>query len=240
MRPQRSYFICTLPRSGSWLLAESLEKTKIAGRPREYFDPVIFEKKSSEEKRGALANIIQKGMTENGVFSVKFHWYQFEFAPRLLTSNGDANLPIPILMARRFPNLSYIWLSRRDKVRQAISYYRASKTGQWWEIPGVNADTEPQIPEFDFDRINYLERLLLSHESRWQKYFEENDLDPLFLVYEEFVDNHALVVTEVLKHVGISQPDHLDIRPRLKRQSDALTEEWVERYQAMKKGRVAS
>src|SRR5262249_56036499 len=40
--PSSSYFICTLPRSGSWLLSEGLEKTGIAGRPREYFEPKLF------------------------------------------------------------------------------------------------------------------------------------------------------------------------------------------------------
>jgi LPS sulfotransferase NodH len=35
--PERSYFICTTPRSGSTLLSEALGRTELAGRPREYF-----------------------------------------------------------------------------------------------------------------------------------------------------------------------------------------------------------
>jgi trehalose 2-sulfotransferase len=35
--PDRSYFICTTPRSGSTLLSEALGRTELAGRPREYF-----------------------------------------------------------------------------------------------------------------------------------------------------------------------------------------------------------
>jgi LPS sulfotransferase NodH len=35
--PERSYFICTTPRSGSTLLSEALGRTGLAGRPREYF-----------------------------------------------------------------------------------------------------------------------------------------------------------------------------------------------------------
>ena len=38
-----SYFISTTPRTGGFLLAEALESTGIAGRPREYFDPVCRE-----------------------------------------------------------------------------------------------------------------------------------------------------------------------------------------------------
>jgi LPS sulfotransferase NodH len=42
VRPTCSYLICTTPRSGSWLLAEGLLATGIAGRPEEYFRPDWF------------------------------------------------------------------------------------------------------------------------------------------------------------------------------------------------------
>jgi len=234
--PKISYFICTLPRSGSWLLSESLEKTHIAGRPREYFEPKLFENHSGDVYSQAFERIIRRGMTKNGVFGVKFHWYQFEYTPRLIvTTKGDADVPIPLLMSERFPNLRYIWLTRRDKARQAISYFRAGKTGQWWRIPGVNAEDRPGTVEFDFNRIQYLERLLINHEAKWQKYFEEHNIDPLVVVYEEFAENLAPVVAEILRYLKIPCPKRTDIRPRLQRQSDSLTEEWVERYAAMKR-----
>jgi trehalose 2-sulfotransferase len=238
LTPKVSYFICTLPRSGSWLLSESLEGTGIAGRPREYFEPKLFQHLPIEGRKDAIETIVRKGTTENGVFGVKFHWYQFEWAPRLLNFNGKGNAPVPLLMAEQFPNLRYVWLSRDDKVRQAVSYFRATKTGQWWKILGVNADEQPETPEFDFDRIQYLERLLLKHEAQWQKYFEEHDIDPLVLVYEEFAEYHAPAVREVLAFVGITHPEQMEVRPRLQRQSDSLTEEWVERYIGMKKTRA--
>lgn len=36
--PQRSYFVCATPRSGSTLLCEGLKRTGVAGRPAEYFE----------------------------------------------------------------------------------------------------------------------------------------------------------------------------------------------------------
>jgi trehalose 2-sulfotransferase len=238
LTPTFSYFICTLPRSGSWLLSESLEKTGIAGRPREYFEPKLFAELSSAERAEALDKIFQKGTTQNGVFSAKLHWYQFEYAPHLLSNGKVDGLPVPLLMAEHFPSLRYIWLTRRDKVRQAISYFRASTTGQWWKIPGVNAEEEPAIPEFDFDRILYLETLLVNHEAKWQKYFDEHDLDPLVIIFEELVENLSFYMTEILDHVGIPYPIGIEARNRLLRQSDALTEQWIERYIAMKQARA--
>jgi trehalose 2-sulfotransferase len=236
LTPKISYFICTLPRSGSWLLSESLEQTRIAGRPREYFEPKLFEKESEATYPAALARIIRAGMTDNGVFGVKFHWYQFEYAPRVLAPDRYAKVPVPCIMAQQFPNLRYVWLTRRDKVRQAVSYFRASKTGQWWKIAGVNADSDAlAAPEFDFDRIRYLEQLVVNHETKWQRYFEEHDIDPLVLVYEEFADNHVAAVLEVLNHLGVLCPRRLNTMPRLLRQADSLTDELVERYIALKR-----
>jgi LPS sulfotransferase NodH len=98
----------------------------------------------------------------------------------------------------------------------------------------------PIAPEFDFERINYLERLLISHESKWQKYFEENYLDPLVLVYEEFADDHASAVREVLMYLELSYPKGIDLRPRLRRQSDGVTEKWVKIYSEFKQNRLGT
>jgi LPS sulfotransferase NodH len=188
-----------------------------------------------------MDSIVKKGMTRNRVFGAKLHWYQFEFIPQLFTSHRDNYMQTALFLAKSFPRLQYVWLIRHDKIRQAISYYRASKTGEWWNIPGINGhDLESITPEFDFDRINYLERLLLSHESKWQKYFEENHLNPLVLVYEEFADDHAEAVREVLMYLGLSYPKQIDLRSRLRRQSDAVTEKWVQIYSELKQNHLGS
>jgi len=237
LTPSITYFICTLPRSGSWLLAESLEQTELAGRPREYFARKFL---SEEEEASGYANtltrIIEQGTTSNGVFGVKFHWHQFEFAPEVIWPGADGEIPVAVLLEEQFANLRYVWLTRRNKARQALSYYRASVTGQWWDIPGVDPESSLSPPaEFDFDQIRHMEDMLLDHEAKWQKYFEENDIDPLVLIYEEFAHDHTIAVREVFSHLGISYPERMDIRPRLLRQSDELTERWLDRYLALKR-----
>jgi LPS sulfotransferase NodH len=238
--PNLCYFICTLPRSGSWLLAESLERTRIAGRPREYFEPKLYVDKPALSYATAINAIIPKGMTKNRVFSAKLHWYQFEFASRLFAGHDQNDAPTALVLAESLPGLKYVWLTRRHKTRQAISYYRASKTDKWWHIPGVNDEVPPLTPEFDFDRINHLERLLLNHEAQWQKYFDENNIDPLLLVYEEFADDPAVAVREVLMYMGLSAPKGINLETRLHRQSDAVTEKWVETYSELKQNRFGN
>lgn len=237
MTPATTYFICTLPRSGSWLLAESLEQTELAGRPREYFArKFLDEAEIASGYSHTLTRIIEQGTTPNGVFGVKLHWHQFEFAPEVIWPGADGSMPVAVLLEEQFPNLRYVWLTRRNKARQAISYYRASVTGEWWNIPSVEAETPLSTPaEFDFHQIRHLEDMLLNHEAKWQKYFEENDIDPLVLIYEEWAHDHIIAVKEVLSDLGIPYPEQMDNRPRLLRQSDELTETWLDRYLALRR-----
>src|SRR5215472_12960916 len=118
-------------------------------------------------------------------------------------------------MATEFPNLRYIWLTRRDKVRQAVSYYRAIKTGEWWKIAGVHRENPQPEPKFDFDYIRRLETLILQQEWKWQKYFEEFDIEPLVLIYEEFSSNVRMTIQEVLTYLQIREPRKLTLPDRL-------------------------
>jgi LPS sulfotransferase NodH len=96
--PARGYLICCIERTGSNLLAEALRKTERAGRPLEYFSPVL---QDTPWMRGILgdatmlsgfANILRAGSTSNGVFGAKLHWVHVRYLARALSS-PDGELP---------------------------------------------------------------------------------------------------------------------------------------------------
>lgn len=254
-RPHTSYVICTLPRSGSWLLSESLEATGLAGSPREYFNEVTEEEKFREWGVASYADylprVLDLGSTPNGVFGVKCHWYQFAQLPAKLGQvPGCEGLEAPELLAELFPGLGYVWLTRRDKARQAVSLYRARRTGQWWRI----ADYEPFSPpaesaepgssaapaiEFDFAAIERLERVAVEQEAKWREHFDRAGVEPLVVAYEDLVDSFVPQVRRVLRFLDVTVPKGLRIETRLRRQADALSEEWVERYVGMRRARRA-
>src|SRR6516162_9826660 len=74
--------------------------------------------------------------------------------PEVIWPGADGEIPVAVLLEEQFANLRYVWLTRRNKARQALSYYRASVTGQWWDIPGVDPESSLSPPaEFEFDQI---------------------------------------------------------------------------------------
>jgi LPS sulfotransferase NodH len=242
--PTTTYIICTNPRSGSWLLAEGLTATARAGNPREWFNIQEEQQQralwrsdhdSDLSLRAYLRLVRSKSTTSNGVSGVKLHYYQFADLP------GKLELPESTaseLMMRLFPGAKYIWLRRRDKARQAISLYIALSTNEWWAIAGI----APEKPEgharnlaLDPRTIARLERVLEQNEVNWQSFFQENGITPLVIYYEDLVSNYTGTITAVLKWLGITDADAIATpSPRLQRQSDARSEEWLTRYTAFK------
>ena len=178
---------------------EALRQSGLPRRPREYFDPDrhanIVERLAFREMpdgRGRpnalwhpdtydryLAWALREGTTPNGVFGAKLMWgYLGDFAQLLRGIDGMAGLTIPDLLERAFPGLRYIQITRQDKVRQAVSLWKAVQTQAWKREPGE--DGRPELePVFSFRAINYLVRLLTAHDASWDAYFLGLGYDPL-------------------------------------------------------------
>lgn len=229
---------------------EALRHSGIPRRPHEYFDPdrhanilkrLAFREMPNAEPRPNplwqpgtydryLDWAIKEGTTPNGVFGAKLMWgYLGDFAELLRGIEGMAGLPVPELLGRAFPGLRYIQITRQDKVRQAVSLWKAVQTQAWRQ----EADGERQMtaePQFSFRAINYLVRLLTAHDASWDAYFLGLGYEPLKVTYEELAEAPEPVVRRVLEHLGIPAPGDLSLAaPRLSIQADEVSEQWIRR-----------
>jgi LPS sulfotransferase NodH len=230
---------------------EALRHSGLPRRPHEYFDPDrhanIVERLAFREMpdRPATPNelwqpetydrylawALEQGTTPNGVFGAKLMWgYLGDFAQLLRGIDGMDGLPVPELLGRAFPNLRYVRITRQDKVRQAVSLWRAVQTQAWRRENGGQDKRQAREPTFSFRAINYLVRLLTAHDASWDAYFLGLGHQPLTLTYEELAEAHEPVVRRVLDHIGVEAPAELRIdTPRLRIQADDLSEQWVAR-----------
>jgi LPS sulfotransferase NodH len=72
-------------------------------------------------------------------------------------------------------------------------------------------------------------------EAAWQHYFRSYDIQPFIVEYEELTVAYEEIELEILQFLGIPIPEEfVFIEPRMKRQADALSEEWVQRYHRLK------
>lgn len=232
---------------------EYFEALRHSGRPRrphEYFDPerhaniierlAFREMPDSDPRPNALWRpetydryldwAIEQGTTSNGVFGAKLMWgYLGDFAALLRGIDGLAGLPIPELLGQVFPGLRYIQVTRKDKLRQAISLWKAVQTQKWRQDAYSDATGTVQ-PQFSFRAINYLVRLLTAHDASWNAYFLGLGYEALKVTYEDLAEDPAPVVRRILTEFGIPVPADPSIpTPRLKIQADELSEQWLAR-----------
>ena len=233
--PRVTYIIASTMRTGSYLLCEGLEATGCAGHPMEIFCP---------ERRGkyaggwalppqvALADFVRtaitQGTTENGVFGFKIHGHHVEPLAKEARFQGE---PWQILRLM-FPTAKYVSLTRRNRRAQAISWHRAAVTNQWWKIPGVQDwDLTGRQPEFDGVKIRSYEMELDRQEKAWEKFFTTiAPEDWIAMDYQTLAEDYRGQVARALALIGEDPelaralPD-----PRLVRQADAMSEEWMRR-----------
>jgi LPS sulfotransferase NodH len=225
--------VCAPPRSGSSFLCEVLSSTGVAGRPDDFFwnPPFWFADWGVADFDSFAQRLFHEGTSTNGVFGSKLMWDQLDYVAKqfaTLLALGEAALPH--VLGTAFPNLHYIWLSRRDKIRQGISYYRALETKIWRSTDVSNgAQVEPS---FNFEAIRSLVQLCTSEDQAWNGYFRVNGIEPCTVVYEDLLESPADVARQVLSYLAVPPPASLFSQRawRHRRQSDATSEEWRERY----------
>lgn len=241
MYPRTSYIIYAAPRSGSYLLCEALTNTGLAGRPAEFFTPqqvlsfAEIWKVHWSDSAGYLNHVYKSGTTPNGVFGVKIIWDFFEDSiDHLRDIDGNEKLSVPDLLSKTFPRHQAIMIIRRDKVRQALSYWKARQTGAWvsFEEDGSNATPEPV---FNFQAIEYIRQNLEEGEREMQRFFAEHHIQPLVVVYEDFVKTYEETILKILDYLRIPIPKNAMYGPgKMQKQANAQTEEWLQRYYNIK------
>ena len=242
--PLRSYVICTTPRTGSYLLCEALKSTGIAGNPNEYLSGAYQQYWASRwgthEYPAYLRRVRRLATTPNGVCGVKVHSVQLEHFLRQVARKPM----VPIgerreILERWFPGPRYVWLRRENRLRQAISYARAVQTKVWWDTDQPPAPYDrPRLEALTFDRglIDRSVRQLEQGDDAWRQYFELHGLEPLVVSYEQMIGDLHVTLRRLMVHIGLDLPNSFRVPPsRFRPQSDATTEDWLDRYQ----GRIA-
>lgn len=240
-----AYFVCATPRTGSSLLLGLLESTGVAGHPEAYFrqpDEQLWADRwglaLTVDGRVDYAEFVPAavaaGRTENGVFGAKLMWGTLdEVVDKLATVYPDDAGPGAdlSLLTRAFGGVRFVYLRRDDVVAQAVSWLRAEQTGTWYigdSTPGAGAVE----PSFDAVGIRKYAGCIAHHNGSWEQWFSSFAIEPHVVCYEDLCTDMVGVTRGVLGFLQLDLPAGRDIVARHQRQSDELSAEWIERYNA--------
>ncbi len=236
---------------------QQLRSTRLPMTPRDYLEGVAADIVPLEDHEGKLEQhelfdprrfagfeeyvdwVTDRATTPNGVFGAKIMWpYVAGLVDGLADIPRHRDVVAPNdLLSHAFPNLRFVWLRRRDQVRQAVSLWRAVQTWHWRKdvAPAEDRSDQPAPHSrlrYSFEAIDHLRRRIAASDRSWATYFEATDADPMTVIYEDFVQEMQATLTTILRHVGADPGAQQPCRPRTARQSDDLTEHWVSRYGA--------
>ncbi len=242
--PVQSYIICAAARTGSNLLASSLRRIGIAGWPYEYFNAHTRNDGFMLEELGIAADIseppdfsarlpqILRSGTRRGVFGTTLHWADKEYMLTALrrTHKDLADLPPLELMQASLPRLRFIWLSREDKLAQAVSHYRAIVSGIWQKDAADQSSGPAPVIPFDDAAISQLLEDAEVHDKGWRDFFGTAMEHMLHINYEDLADNYASTMGNVLGFLGLNVPPQGFPAPRYQRQADAISAQLIAHY----------
>lgn len=197
----------------------------------------------------------ETGTTDNGVFGAKLMWGYFgEFVSLLRNIPRYRDVPLAELLPTVFPDLTFVRVVRANKVRQAVSLWKAVQTATWREdqvsaeLGSIEEDGgsqpyrsfieehRPQL-RFHYRAIDHLLDQLLREEAAWDAFFEHAGIEPILVLYENFAADYETSTLHLLERLGISCPDGFEFEPRMKRQSDRINDDWTRRYSELRLGR---
>jgi trehalose 2-sulfotransferase len=191
-----------------------------AGKPEEYFDLRIHNGRilTLSNRDGfmqptpqAYIERIKQQNTVNGIFGVKTHYSQLAGRPEIIEN-----------LTRIFPDAKYISITRRNILRQAISATRAIQTQAW-----TSQLSERRTPRFHL--LGIVKHLVSTAEETelWEQFYAANGIKPLRILYEELDEDFETTMRQVTAFLGISGEIP---PPPTRKQADAITETWVERF----------
>jgi LPS sulfotransferase NodH len=166
-------------------------------------------------------------------------WPYFDCVVQMLQEiPAYRNLNAPQLFAAVFNRPKYIWLRRRNRVQQAVSWAIAEQTGVWIQKAGEKLQMGA-TPRFDFDVIDHLYNLVVASEAGWANYFRESHIEPLVLFYEDVVASNRDAVRRILEFLGVPFAHAFEIAPpTVQKQGTQMSEEWTAAYLKLKKNKI--
>jgi LPS sulfotransferase NodH len=212
-------------------LCELLRTSGVAGRPEEFFTPDF--RKPWFEQWGLpgdasfadyLAASRRYATGRNGVFGFKIQYMHVQVLAREVSFVGASD----DVLEHLFPGSRFINLIRRDRRAQALSWFRAINTNEWFRTARTPQSQIPEAPaELDPVTVLMLERHLADQQAGWERYFKRRGIEPLRVEYEGLCADYRHEIRRVLSFLGLDEAAARWMpAPSLVRQSDDVTLRW--------------
>lgn len=229
--PELTYLLASVPRAGSTHFSHLLWRTGCLGAPLEYLNfaplgPYGFAANSPELQQQLWRSVLRRRCSPNGIFGLKVFTQQLE---QLQETNPPLLADALKMMLPRDCPRHIVYLRRRDRVAQVVSYARAWISGVWRK---EQEKAEPTSIEYSQQALETAERAIAHQEMIWTKMFDDLRIEPLMLWHEDVLADPPLAARQVADYVAATiDPESAVNVPAIEKQSSGDTSAWVENYE---------
>ncbi len=225
-----------------------LAATKMAGQPESHFHVPSFERWLSvyglndagfTSRRDALGAVfaaaITQGMGSSDIFGLRMQRGSFDFFMKQLALLSPGPKSDVERMESVFGPTVFVHLCRSDRLDQAISLVRAEQSGLWHR----NSDgselerlSPPKEPHYDAKAIAHQMNEFAALDKAWERWFEQESLNPLRICYDELSDDPHMALASVLSALQLDPKQAPHVETPTAKLSDELSGAWRARFMA--------
>jgi LPS sulfotransferase NodH len=230
--PGRAYLLASVPRAGSTYFSHLLWRTGCLGAPLEYLNflpggPYGFAAASPRLQADLWRSVLRRRCSPNGVFGLK------AFTPQLEQLQRENPPLLEEVLATALPRdrpRYVIYLRRRDRAAQVVSYARATLSGVWRK----EQEREGNRPlKYSDEALEAADRGIAFQESVWDQMFAELEIEPLTIWHEDALADGQGAASSVASYLGVEiDPAAAVDVPPIEKQSEGDAAEWIARYRA--------
>lgn len=213
----RGTIILSEGRSGTNWVGSLTDSTGVLGHSGEWVDAKNLKVKPQQLSRQQYIDaILENSKTDNNFFMLKMfprhlHWFEMTYGTDLISDLQEDH------------EVALIFLKRKDRTRQAISFSRAIQNKSW-----ASFREKKRKEQYDFPQICRCYIGIGKSYAFWQDYLEMKRLSHVNFAYEDLMPNPKPFVEAVAAHAGIS---NVECPPsKLAIQRDEITETWVKQF----------
>lgn len=216
----KKIFICSTPRSGSYMLCRYMINAGL-GVPHEYFNPLIireiaprlgleevrelkWRRRSFKDtflfgrNRAAEVDFLKKYITalipkrcQRGIFAAKIHYDQYS---KILDNPVGHEF---------LDGALFVYLFREDLLKQAISRNFSYITGRWGFDDTVTTTPMPQSDLLDISGIERELNTLADEDRGWRMFLAKNGLSPITISFEQLCRDPASTLADIASRLDI-------------------------------------
>lgn len=232
--PPKTYVVASIPRTGSTMLCRMLWRAGCVGAPKEYLNPMQLR---DWEVRLGSPSARRRHLLLSGrrLALVGPAWSRPRLAAHLSrvrqrrSAGGWFGLKLHHHHRHRLTGTvaRWIYLTRADRIAQAVSWARALQTGQW-----IGGDSPRKVCYSRWLIRRCLESIGAGEES-WEAHFVRLGVEPLRLKYETLVADPESTLCAVLAHLAVSDTSGIAVvKTTLVSQTDATSSAWIDRFKS--------